>query len=199
MNEREQISALVDGELGPAERDALLARLEREPELAQTWRRYQLSHAALQHEAPSATDLSARVMAALADEPVILAPKALPDNVATHPHWWRKAWVRTAGGMALAASVTFGLMSVMQTSTPAAPESTGASRDLQALYQAAAHPEVLVSPDSGDAAVPQVAMNDVNDNDRENAYMLAHAEYSERGLQDGIVPFARVAGQAEDY
>lgn len=191
MNEHEQISALMDDELPVAERDALLARLSQAPELADTWRRYQLVRAGLQHEAPYATDLSARVMAALDDEPVILAPRALPQ--AKVVPLWRKAWVRTAGGMALAASVTFGLMSVLETSpTPDA----GPGRDLQALYKAAAHPEVLMVPESEASSVPQVAMND---NDRENAYLLAHAEYSERGLQDGILPFARVAGQAEDY
>lgn len=190
MNEREQISALVDGELPPAERDALVARMERESGLADTWRRYQLIHAALQHEAPSAVDLSAGVMAALYDEPVVLAPRALP---ARQP-LWRRTWVRAAGGMAVAASVAFGVALSWQTSsTPSA-----AQVEIGAIIRDGSHPQVLVAPEvaesDADNGTPQVALND---SDRENAYMLAHAEYSER-VDDGITPYARVAGQSED-
>jgi sigma-E factor negative regulatory protein RseA len=193
MNEREQISALVDDELSPADRDALLGRMGRDPALADTWRRYQLVRAALQHEAPVATDLSGRVMAALSDEPVVLAPRAMAAQTPPRPHWLGKTWVRVAGGMALAASLTFAITSLLQTGVPGEP-----GHDLTALYQAADHPQVLVTPESAglpDTAVAQVALND---NDRENAYLLAHAEYSERGLDDGIMPFARVAGQSEE-
>lgn len=192
MDEREQISALVDGELAPAEREALLVRLEREPALAEAWRRHHLLRAALQHEAPTATDLSARVMTALASEPALHAPAALPA-AANEPVWWRQTWLRVAGGMAVAATVTFGLMSVLQ---PAAlPE---AGRDLTAIYRAGDRPAVLVESETGAATAKpeQVAMLD--DSAREDAYLLAHAEYSGRGLQSGMTSFARMAGQDDD-
>jgi len=190
MNEREQISALVDGELPPAERDALVRRMEREPALSDTWRRFQLGHAALQHEAPSAVDLSARVMAALESEPVVLAPRALPQQRPL----WRKTWVRATGGMALAASLTLGVAMVWQTNATPNPVQV----EIGSIIRDGSHPQVLVAPevagnDSADT-IPQVALNDT---DRESAYMLAHAEYSERA-DDGITPYARVAGQSED-
>lgn len=194
MNEREQISALVDGELLPAERDALLRRMEREPLLADAWRRYQLSHAALQHEAPSAVDLSARVMAALDDEPALLAPRAL---VATRQPLWRQGWARAAGGFfAVAASLALGVALLWQQN--AGP--TESQAEIGAIIRDGSHPQVLVTTEAAgggaaESAAPQVALND---NDRENAYMLAHAEYSERGIDDGIMPYARVAGQSED-
>ena len=191
MNEREQISALVDGELPPAERDALVLRMERDSGLSDTWRRYQLAHAALQHEAPSAVDLSARVMAALDDEPVILAPRALPQRQPL----WRQTWARAAGGMALAASLTLGVALVWQQNAELSP----AAVEIVSLIHDGSHPQVLVAPeqaaDDSNAAPQQVALNDT---DRENAYMLAHAEYSDRGVDDGIMPYARVAGQSED-
>lgn len=72
---KEQISALVDGEL---QDKVLLEQLGAEPELADTFARYHLFGDALRNDLPEylALDLSESVMAALADE----APHALTSH-----------------------------------------------------------------------------------------------------------------------
>ena len=92
----DQLSALMDGELDDAESRQILTSLVRDPESHQAWHDYHLLGAALRNEPYLATDLTARVMAALEDEPVVLAPRNLPRvDRANSGHGW----------MALAASV----------------------------------------------------------------------------------------------
>ena len=71
MNDRELISALMDGELEGPDHDRALDLLACQPALAETWRRWQLVRSSLRHEASDTVDLSARVAERLADEPVI--------------------------------------------------------------------------------------------------------------------------------
>jgi sigma-E factor negative regulatory protein RseA len=68
---REQISALLDGELPDAEQRLLLERLERDPALRQHWSRYQLISDAVHQTLPPQIDLgfADRVMAALDAQP----------------------------------------------------------------------------------------------------------------------------------
>jgi len=71
----DQLSALMDGELDDAESRQIYTSLARDPETRQAWHDYHLLGAALRNEPYLATDLTARVMAALEDEPVVLAPR----------------------------------------------------------------------------------------------------------------------------
>ncbi len=183
MNDHEQISALIDGELDPIEAERLFARLEREPALAEVWRRFLLQRAALSHEVGSARDISAGVMAALAEEPVVLAPRQRPAVMA----WWRRPVWKAAGGMALAAGLTLSLVSLWQTRIPVDVQ------DWSAFYAAADQPQVLVLPASSEAAVLPMGLDEA---ERESAYLLAHAEYAGRSLQPSLLPMTRMAGQA---
>lgn len=47
---RERISAIVDGELGPQEREDTLRRISRDPDLGEIWHRYHLFGAAFRNE-----------------------------------------------------------------------------------------------------------------------------------------------------
>lgn len=188
MNEREQISALVDDELSPAERDALVARMESDTVAADTWRRYHVVRAAVQREAFSGVDLSSRIMAALDDEAVVLAPRALP---ASKP-LWRQRWVQAVGAFAVAATLVIGV------GIPLVPHSPTSSQvEILGMLRDGNNPQVLVSPDQSAPDADPVQRVALNDTDRENAYVLAHAEYAFRG-DDGITPYARVAGQTEE-
>lgn len=186
MNDHEKISALIDGELGQQEAEQMLDRLQHEPALAEVWRRYQLQRAALRHEAGDAVDLSAAVMRALDEEP--LAP-VVALAAANDPVWWRRAWVRAAGGMTLAAGLALGMVSVWQTATPVEDAS-----NWQALYAAAELPHVLVTPADEDGSVLEAGLDDQQ---RESAYLLAHAEYAGRGLQANALSMTRMADLAE--
>lgn len=88
-----ELSALLDGELEMHEKSALWATLKAEPQLRGRWQEYKLISDALHAEANLASDLTAKVMRDLAEEPVILAPRV------------RQAKTWSGAIMALAASV----------------------------------------------------------------------------------------------
>jgi sigma-E factor negative regulatory protein RseA len=98
MNERqrEQLSALLDGELDGAGTDRLLQQLGDDDAALDTIGRYRLIGDAMRGEFDVVASATARrVRAALADEPTVLAPP--PRRPAS--------WLRPAVGVAVAASV----------------------------------------------------------------------------------------------
>lgn len=70
-----RISALMDGELESHERAEALRALRRSSELRGDWCDYHLVGAALRGERGLELDVTARVMAALEQEPTVLAPR----------------------------------------------------------------------------------------------------------------------------
>ena len=94
---REDLSALMDGELAAEPTRFLMRRLDHDPELAATWSRWHLIRACLSADparmaAPQVdNDFAARVAAVLAEEPV------------TRSH--RMRWAKYVGGGAIAAGV----------------------------------------------------------------------------------------------
>lgn len=96
---REQLSALVDGELGADEARFLLRRMEHDPELSGSQERWQLIGDVMRGQASllAPAGFSAAVAAAIAAEP---APQAEPRRQVRRTGW--RAW---GGGAALAASV----------------------------------------------------------------------------------------------
>ena len=74
MANKEQLSALMDGDLSDAE---VLNELEMDSDLQDTWGRYHLIGDAMRGDLPVnlQLDLSDSIMLALEDEPAILAPK----------------------------------------------------------------------------------------------------------------------------
>ncbi|MBL0625093.1 RseA family anti-sigma factor [Aeromonas jandaei] len=84
MANKEQISALMDGELSDAE---VLNELEMDSGLQDTWGRYHLIGDAMRGDLPVnlQLDLSDSIMAALEDEPTILAPKSVEAAPVAQP------------------------------------------------------------------------------------------------------------------
>ncbi|WP_447834277.1 RseA family anti-sigma factor [Aeromonas veronii] len=84
MANKEQISALMDGDLSDAE---VLNELEMDSDLQDTWGRYHLIGDAMRGDLPVnlQLDLSDRIMAALEDEPTILAPKPVETAPVLQP------------------------------------------------------------------------------------------------------------------
>jgi len=74
MANKEQLSALMDGDLSEIE---VLNELGTDPALQDTWSRYHLIGDAIRGDLPVnlQLDLSDSIMLALEDEPAILAPK----------------------------------------------------------------------------------------------------------------------------
>ncbi|MGL5305627.1 MAG: sigma-E factor negative regulatory protein [Aeromonas veronii] len=84
MANKEQISALMDGDLSDAE---VLNELEMDSDLQDTWGRYHLIGDAMRGDLPVnlQLDLSDSIMAALGDEPTILAPKPVETAPVQQP------------------------------------------------------------------------------------------------------------------
>lgn len=84
MANKEQISALMDGDLSDAE---VLNELEMDSDLQDTWGRYHLIGDAMRGDLPVnlQLDLSDSIMAALEDEPTILAPKPVETAPVLQP------------------------------------------------------------------------------------------------------------------
>lgn len=94
---REDLSALMDGELAPEPTRFLLRRLDHDPELGATWSRWHLIRACLASDSARMTaacrddDFAARIASALTAEEV--------------PEAHRRHWLRYVGGSAIAAGV----------------------------------------------------------------------------------------------
>lgn len=99
---RQQLSALVDGELPLEEARFLLRRLEHDEDLSRCQERWQLLGDVLRGQAcaPAPADFADRIQAAVSAEPRPAAAQAAPVARAR-----RSGWLRLGGGAALAASV----------------------------------------------------------------------------------------------
>jgi sigma-E factor negative regulatory protein RseA len=94
---KEQLSAFIDNELSEFEERRLLAELERDPALRETWDRYHLIRAALRNE----LDLSAGNQATASR-----VSDGIADRDTKKPSSrWARPTVRMAGTVAIAASV----------------------------------------------------------------------------------------------
>ena len=148
QHNRQQLSALVDGELGSDQARFLLRRLEHDPELQGCQERWSLLGDVLRGQAvaPAPAGFAARVSAAVANEP---APLAAPRRAVTRGGW--RAW---GGGAALAASVAVVALFMgrqsMEDAGPAAESPT------TVIASEAVLPVMPAAPDSP-AAVAAVA------------------------------------------
>ena len=141
-NNREDLSALMDGELGAETARFLLRRMESDPALARDWSRWHLIRACLAQRAPSSLHsdplritassgddaFAARVMAAIRVQP-------------------RRHWARYLGGGAIAASVAAAalMLSVPQSTSTDGMVAAGAGQH-SARAPAAAIPATPLAP-----------------------------------------------------
>lgn len=177
---REQISALVDGELADTERRLLLERLAREPALRAHWSNYQLISDSLRQSLAPLTDpgLAGRVMAAV---------EAEPAQRSERPSRWRGA-LKSVAGLAVAASVAVVAVITLQAPEVAPPGAAG--------VQVAATPP---APADYARLVPaQPAVPVARSSDRLNEYLVNHSEYAASGGMPGMLPHVRIVGYERD-
>ena len=103
MNEqqRQAVSALLDGELEAPQAGQVIDALERDPELRALWERYHLIGGALRREGGALAwrDIAGQTRARIAAEPTVLAPTNLRRR--------RPSRAASFAGVALAASAAF--------------------------------------------------------------------------------------------
>jgi anti-sigma factor RsiW len=144
---REDLSALMDGELAAEPTRFLLRRLEHDPELSATWSRWHLIRACLAAEparmtAPAAdSDFAARIGAAIRVAPV--------------PRERRRHWAQYVGGGAIAAGVAVAaLMLNAPDSRIGAPASTPVAEAVSTPTSPVVTSFADVSPGSGAPVAP---------------------------------------------
>ena len=103
MNEqqRQAVSALLDGELEAPQAGQVIDALERDPELRALWERYHLIGGALRREGGALAwrDIAGQTRARIAAEPTVLSPTNLRRR--------RPSRAASVAGVALAASAAF--------------------------------------------------------------------------------------------
>lgn len=171
---REQISALLDGELPEAEQRLLLERLERDPALRTHWSRYQLISDAVHQTLPPQIDpgFADRVMAALEGQPEHHCQPASRLARAVKP----------LAGLAVAASIA--VVAVLAVQRARAPDA------VPGAVQVAANPPAPATPARTDAP----ALN----GNRLNAYLVNHSEYAASGGMPGMSPYVRIVGYEQE-
>ncbi|AZM70619.1 hypothetical protein C9397_16235 [Xanthomonas vasicola pv. vasculorum] len=150
LHYRQQLSALVDGELSADESRFLLRRLAHDEELAGCHERWQLCGDVLRGaaSAPAPLDFAGRVRSAIAEEP---APQAQP--AARQGARWR--W---GGGAAIAASVAAIALFMARERLPEAAAPGGETRVYATAAQlppASQTPQVPVAPKAPAAPLPE--------------------------------------------
>lgn len=95
---KENLSAMVDGELDDQQVQACLQEIGSDPELAERWDEYQMIGDLLRGSSVMAVDVRGKVSARLQAEPVMLAPRAVARPVSAN-----RARYAVAASVAMAA------------------------------------------------------------------------------------------------
>lgn len=157
----EQISTLMDGEAGDQEARQALLRLGDNPAAREAWQTYHLIGDALRSQAV-VLDVSARVSAALENEPTVLAPRRAAKSA--KPYTFALSAAASISAVAVVGWLAFSADSVIQ------PKA-----DLARLSPVSSELPPVSAPMDGQ-------MND---------YLLAHQGVSpSTGLQ-GVAPYVR--------
>ncbi len=180
--QHQQLSALIDGELGDASLPALLDALERDPELAGRWERYHLISAAL-HGEPVRSDVRgvAEALATrLAAEPTVLAPAAIRRRASIYA-------AAPLAGAALAAAVAFlaifAVPALFEPTTDAAPPTTIAGNTLPPA------PQFLLDYPSQRWHIDEPDLETKLDK-----LLVNHQEYAPASGMKGLLPYATFVG-----
>ena len=199
----ENISALVDGELGDEETRFLRRRLDNDPAARAQLSRYHAMSAALRGEyVTGAETMADRVRDALAE-----APAHRPEEAPIARGEGRVAtWLQPLAGLAIAASVALGVVTVwpLVTETPGTDEPTATAGDVITLQSSPAvgSVEQVAAGNSatraGDETLPPAARLTSEQRRRLNAYFVNHSEHAATGQLGGTLKYARIVGHGSE-
>lgn len=189
---KQQLSALIDGELDPAAGRFLLRRLQREPELSAQWERWHLVRDCLQHQrvTPLRDDFAARISAALAEDARPAAGRGASGVL------------RWAGGFAVAASVAVAALLAVP-SPSLAPADAPAASSATAQVVPSGLNERDLRPNLG-----PVAHSVAHDRDRPagvrvdpwvEAYLMRHNAALMQSGEQGFAPFVPALSPARQW
>lgn len=127
-----RLSGLVDGELDARDAQVVLEAVKRDAELRERWHHYLLIGDALRGGGTLHRDITGQVMAALEDEPVVLAPRRRQE--------WPRTVLALAASVAGVALVSWVALGPRNEENPPAPELAAAAAPMQVSAQAPAQP-----------------------------------------------------------
>jgi sigma-E factor negative regulatory protein RseA len=168
---RMRISMLMDADLDGRDNPRLIEKLEEDAELQATWARYNLIGDVMRSTgAPLASpDFAAKISAAIADEPTVLAPKTFKNTNVVRPRV--VSWA-LAASLAVAAVLVGKSVNehsdVFQMASNAAPKAQVASKEAE-LAQNQAESQF-------------------------NDYLVMHSETSYMAGSAGMLPHVRLVG-----
>jgi len=175
----EAISSIMDGEQSVSE--TLYAELKQNGEVHACWERYHLIRDVLGNHAPDkiSLGLADRVAAELADEPTVLAPKK------SHFNFNKKNLMKQVSAVAIVASVaTVAIISVQNTQ----------------VVRQEAYSIAKVNPPLASSAIQQVSSGRKQQDmqSRLDGYIVNHNEYSVSSRMQGMLPYMRIIGNAQN-
>jgi len=200
----ERISALIDGELDEREHQATVDELLANGENRKAWGRYHLISDTLKRSLPKGmdNDFSSRVMAALDEEPTVLAPQPT-----------KSSWGQRAAGLAVAASVAavavLGVQfmyqqdgqtlppQMAQTSnklSPIAQQQNIAQARIQQSLRANIQTVTQSSGTVGHTPRPSKQFHP-----RLNKYLVDHNQQAPRAAVQGMIPYARIVAYPNSH
>ena len=178
---KEQLSALVDGELPEEERELLQRRLASDDELRATWQRYHLIRDAMRENLPE--------LVSKAPSTIEVEGHVDPEADVQHPVISAQImrFARPATGFAIAASVAmlaiFAVVGNRDQLSPNPTPQVAVSKPSNKLPE-----NFIVVPRTGwESARPAVVSH-------LNSYLVDHSSYSGFGASQSIIPYSRVAG-----
>jgi sigma-E factor negative regulatory protein RseA len=185
MNEdKEKISAWLDDALEYDEAKSI--EVEQKNRTFSTAARYQMIGDALRGNVTNAsmTDISASIREAIGREPALSpAAKSVRTRRQAKPLFDFGAWLRPAGGLAVAATVAM----VMVVTLTDQHTTTGSGSAVIANVGQQPVQAVPVSNPAPVYANPAIAMPAVN----LNSYVNEHSEYAAQDTMQGMMPYAR--------
>ena len=180
---KEQVSALMDGELDGPEYEGCIKRLKGDPEVREAWDLYHLIGDSLRgHIAGS---LPSTFTQRLAEEPTVLAPRR--SAVQRHP-----AWFALSAAASVAAVAYVGWMAVPMLDPSPQPQvatAPSAVRVAQPVQMLSAAPATQPAASTVTNVIP--VADDMSD------YFIAHQRFSSTSAMVGVAPYARSVSQ--DY
>lgn len=169
---KQEISALMDGEIDTRAADALIQQVGRDQELADCWATYHLIGDALRETCTHRANLQTKIYAQLAAEPTVLAPQP------------RRAWVTRRGlRMSLAAAASLATVSIAVWMN-GQDQSAGFNTAQTTPAQFSSANSSLLQPAFAPAVTAEM-----------NEYLQAHQENSPSGYQFATLRTSGAAGR----
>lgn len=191
---QESLSAVMDNEADELELRRILSASETDPQVRETWSRYQIARAAMRRELVlPGIDVSAAVARALAED-------QQPEAIKAKPRW------QGLGRIAVAASVTVAVLAGVRfynsDDMSAVPVAQNGG---ETLIQSRPHammqsPAMLAGYQTGaqDEEAPNVVLTSSGWHEqRLPDYLRQHAQQAAANAAEGVLPYARAASLEE--